>query len=585
MNKLAYKRVYSRVRHMLVAVAEFASGRGNGAAKGERVARISSSGLAVKPTIRAMAWAAMLLLGTASTFAVAQIVAAPGSGAQVIQTQNGLPQVNIARPSAAGVSLNNFSQFDVQRQGAILNNSPTIVQTQQAGYVNGNPNLTPGNAARIIVNQVMSNAPSQLRGYTEVAGPRAEVVIANPSGIIVDGAGFINTSRAILTTGTPNFGASGSLAGFNVTGGNITVQGAGLNATNVDQVDLLARAIQVNAAIYANTLNAVTGANQIDHDTLNATSIAGTATGAAQIEVENNSTALSILAPKRNPYATDLVKTFCATGNCTDEQVKQLVQTQNQINDASDKNALVVAGTVGAAAVIAAVPVLASLAPDALALALSNPAAAVNAGIITAETAAAIVTNSVTPGVAIEGAGARAAKSLSGDISATSGGAANSVSGKYLDDALRLAQSEDPLIGTTLSGAKGQVKVTADASIGGQSFYDVNQTARATGGDIAPNSPTLISDQIAPGNPNGTYGQAHAEIGVIQQAYNAGLTQNQSMTIVVRGQVVCSYCSTDLVTMADRAGLNQLTVVNANGTVLRWQKGDTTLSPIGGKQR
>ncbi|WP_250454533.1 hypothetical protein [Caballeronia sp. ATUFL_M2_KS44] len=88
--------------------------------------------------------------------------------------------------------------------------------------------------------------------------------------------------------------------------------------------------------------------------------------------------------------------------------MKQLVQVQGQMNGAAGKNAVVVAGGVAVAAVVAAVPALASLAPDALALALSNPAAAVNAGIITAETAAAIVTNSVTPSVAVEGAAAKA---------------------------------------------------------------------------------------------------------------------------------------------------------------------------------
>ncbi len=254
---------------MLVAVAEFATSHGTEPQSGAGAATFIATGL------RAVAIAAMLLFGTSSTVALAQIVAAPGSGAQVIQTQNGLPQVNIARPSSAGVSLNNYSQFDVQRQGAILNNSPTLVQTQQAGYVNGNPNLSPGQSARIIVNQVMSNSPSQLRGYLEVAGQRAEVVVANPNGLMVDGGGFINTSRAILTTGTPNFGANGSLTGFAVNSGNISVQGAGLNATNVDQVDLLARAIQVNAAIYANNLNVIAGANQIDHDALTTTAIAG----------------------------------------------------------------------------------------------------------------------------------------------------------------------------------------------------------------------------------------------------------------------------------------------------------------------
>ncbi|WP_087038781.1 hemagglutinin repeat-containing protein [Caballeronia arvi] len=275
MNKNFYKLVFSRVRNMLIAVADFAIAQGGGAARGARRAHGALSISNFSTAVSVLAWIAMLLLRTASTFAVAQIVAAPGSGAKVIQTQNGLPQVDIARPSGAGVSVNTYSQFDVQRQGAILNNSPTITQTQQAGYINGNANLTPGQEARVIVNQVMSNSPSQLRGYLEVAGPRSEVIIANPNGLVVDGGGFINTSRAILTTGTPNFGPNGSLAGFSVNGGNITVQGAGLNATNVDQVDLLARAIQVNAAVYAKSLNVIAGVNSIDHDSLDAKPVAG----------------------------------------------------------------------------------------------------------------------------------------------------------------------------------------------------------------------------------------------------------------------------------------------------------------------
>ena len=59
----------------------------------------------------------------------AQIIAdpnAPGNQRPTIfQTANGLPQVNIQTPSAAGVSRNTYSQFDVQSNGAILNNSRT----------------------------------------------------------------------------------------------------------------------------------------------------------------------------------------------------------------------------------------------------------------------------------------------------------------------------------------------------------------------------------------------------------------------------------------------------------------------------
>ncbi|NLP65387.1 hemagglutinin repeat-containing protein [Paraburkholderia sacchari] len=268
MNR-CYRLVYSRARNMLVAVEETATAAGK---TGEtRVSGRTSS--PVYLSLRRLLPAVLLALVPMLTFA--QIVAGGAHAPNVIQTQNGLDQVNINRPSGAGVSVNTFNRFDVPGRGAILNNSPTIVQTQQAGMINGNPNFSAGQSARIIVNQVNSANASQLNGFLETAGNRAEVIIANPSGISVNGGGFINTSRAILTTGTPNYAADGSVSGFNVTGGNITVSGAGLNASNVDQVDLLARAVQANAAIYAKNLNVITGANSIDHDTLSATPIAG----------------------------------------------------------------------------------------------------------------------------------------------------------------------------------------------------------------------------------------------------------------------------------------------------------------------
>lgn len=278
MNRLCYRIVFNRTRSMLMAVAETASGHAGGKSVGERGSaggRPSGSTWLGVPAIRLAVWACMGL----PMMAGAQIVADPNSGANrptVISTPNGLPQVNITRPSAAGVSTNHYTQFDVNKAGAILNNSPVITNTQQAGYINGNPNLLPGGSARIIVNQVNSMSPSQLRGYLEVAGQRAEVIVANPNGILVDGAGFINTSRATLTTGLPVYGGSGSLDAFRVSGGQISIEGAGLNAAGVDQVDLIARAVKANAAVYANRLNVVAGANQVDYNSLDAKAIAGT---------------------------------------------------------------------------------------------------------------------------------------------------------------------------------------------------------------------------------------------------------------------------------------------------------------------
>ncbi len=267
---------------MLMAVEESAASHGTGPRAGARSNGMSAARSVARFALQAVTLAVWCMSGLPMV-AGAQVVADPASvnRPSVAQTANGLPQVNITRPSAAGVSVNAYTQFDVPKAGVILNNSPTIVATRQAGYINGNPNLLPGGSARIIVNQVTSTLPSQLRGYLEVAGPRSEVVVANPNGILVDGAGFINTSRATLTTGVPVFGGAGSLDAYRVTGGQITAQGAGLNVASVDQVDLIARAVSANASLYANQLNVIAGANQVDRATLAATPIAGAGTAPA----------------------------------------------------------------------------------------------------------------------------------------------------------------------------------------------------------------------------------------------------------------------------------------------------------------
>jgi filamentous hemagglutinin family protein len=199
---------------------------------------------------------------------------------QIVTTAKGLPQVNIQAPSAAGVSRNVYSQFDVNAQGVILNNSRTNVQTQLGGWVQSNGNLA-GGAARVILNEVNSSNPSQLKGFVEVAGQRAEVIIANPSGISVDGGGFINASGVTLTTGTPqiNAGNGGSLDSFRVQQGAVTINGAGLDTSSADFTRILAHAAQVNAGIWAKDLRVVTGSNEVNATTHAATAIA--CTGAA----------------------------------------------------------------------------------------------------------------------------------------------------------------------------------------------------------------------------------------------------------------------------------------------------------------
>ncbi|MCZ5156182.1 filamentous hemagglutinin N-terminal domain-containing protein [Escherichia coli] len=108
-----------------------------------------------------------------------------------------------------------------------------------------------------------SRNPSQLNGFVEVAGKKAQVVIANPAGISCDGCGFINANRATLTTGQPQM-KNGSLTGFSVERGEIQITGKGMDASRTDYTDIIARSVKINAGIWAQDLKVTTGRNNVD---------------------------------------------------------------------------------------------------------------------------------------------------------------------------------------------------------------------------------------------------------------------------------------------------------------------------------
>ena len=285
MNKQLFRLVFNQARGLLMAVAESVSShsRGDGNTRRRKLPFPSESeSFALNPLNLAIL---LFVTGTVGLvdIAHAQIVGDPNAAANhrpiISSASNGIPLVNIQTPSAAGVSRNVYSQFDVQNNGVILNNARTNTQSQLGGWIQGNANLAAG-TARIILNEVNSSNPSALRGYVEVAGDKAQVVIANPAGITCDGCGFINANRATLTTGTPIING-GSLDGYRVERGQILIQGAGLNATQADYTDLIARSVQVNAGLWANTLKIATGANQVNADNTTATPISGTGTAPA----------------------------------------------------------------------------------------------------------------------------------------------------------------------------------------------------------------------------------------------------------------------------------------------------------------
>ena len=177
---------------------------------------------------------------------------------------NGVPIVNIANPNKKGLSHNKYRRFNVEKSGLILNNSnQNIVDTQLGGKIIGNARLK--NPARVILNEVTSTHPSALRGYTEVAGQSADIVIANPNGISINGAGFINSSRVTLTTGVPKIDAPGNLVGFDVRRGSITIEGSGLDTRAQDATSIYSHFLILNASLHARDLDVALGLNQIDY--------------------------------------------------------------------------------------------------------------------------------------------------------------------------------------------------------------------------------------------------------------------------------------------------------------------------------
>ena len=210
------------------------------------------------------------LISVADTIAVDKTVAV-SQRPTLDRAANGVDIVNIARPNDKGVSHNLFSEFNVSKDGVILNNSRTITNTQLGGHIAGNANLTDA-SARLILNEVTGANRSQLLGYTEIAGQSADYVLANPYGITCDGCGFINIPRVTLAAGKPEL-VNGQLRSINVDNGNFIVQGMGLNAANVKHLDIIARSAYINAQLHAQKVMMALGKNRVDYATSRPTAL------------------------------------------------------------------------------------------------------------------------------------------------------------------------------------------------------------------------------------------------------------------------------------------------------------------------
>ena len=213
-------------------------------------------------------FAALLVTNSAPWIPMAlanPVVPAQGAlGPKTEEARNGMTVVNINTPNDKGLSHNQYDAFNVDHKGLILNNANRPVNTELAGYIMGNPNLV-GPTANTILNEVTGTGATSMNGALEVAGNKAHVIIANPNGISVNNGTFINANSATLTTGNPIIN-NGSITGYQVQQGSITVGEKGLNASKTARTDMLSEAVQLNGKVWAQDAQVVTGKNAISVD-------------------------------------------------------------------------------------------------------------------------------------------------------------------------------------------------------------------------------------------------------------------------------------------------------------------------------
>lgn len=232
------------------------------------------------------------------------VVVDPRSGTVTLdRAQNGVQVINIAAPNGRGLSHNRFLEFNVTRDGIILNNSGQNAISVLGGALYTNPNIAGGSGATLILSEVTGVNRSNIDGFTEVHGRKADYVLANPNGITCNGCGFINVNRATLTTGRPEI-ENGFLKNLNVQGGDVTIGSAGLNAENLSYFEIISRTAKLQGQINANDLSVVTGRNDYDYQTKQVTAKADN--GASKPELSIDATSLgSIYAGRIKMISTE----------------------------------------------------------------------------------------------------------------------------------------------------------------------------------------------------------------------------------------------------------------------------------------
>ncbi|PPB51189.1 two-partner secretion domain-containing protein [Campylobacter hyointestinalis] len=202
-----------------------------------------------------------LIVQTCLANIIPDLSAAKSNQPVILKANNEALIVNIVTPNNKGISFNEYSKFNTPDTGTVLNNSVNGDTTSIAGFIQANPFLNSG-SAKLIINQVNSNDPSLLKGNLEIAGKRADLIIANPSGININGLNIINANSSTFVASKLNLNTNGDLAPINLSSPNlsqsvINIQGNGLNDKNSNYTNIIANTIKIASAVHSNELNLI----------------------------------------------------------------------------------------------------------------------------------------------------------------------------------------------------------------------------------------------------------------------------------------------------------------------------------------
>ena len=206
-----------------------------------------------------------LLIYNVQIFA-ANLVVDPNSNynTKLDESANGVPIVNISTPNKNGISINEFNEYNIDEKGQILNNADNIGRSHLGGLINANPNLAPNQAANLIILQVNGSNRSQIEGYLEaLSRERVDVILSNENGLYINNGGTINIKNFTATTGRVNL-KDGDFIGIDVERGNIVIGPKGMDGTNANYVELIAKTLELRGNVVTNDLKVVTGSSKID---------------------------------------------------------------------------------------------------------------------------------------------------------------------------------------------------------------------------------------------------------------------------------------------------------------------------------